>query len=165
MPQFWQNLLVGVVVAILTAIVSAVVTVVLAFRRFRAERWWDRRASAYGVIIEALHVMKQGIERNLRSFEGHRPPQDDERHKELIRKYRQASDEVHKAVDTSSFLLSAETVAALGELMSEFQKAREDAGIDGVNPDPYAGLSGELDAVNKCLGKLPEIAKRDLGVR
>jgi hypothetical protein len=37
------------------AVLTAIITVQLSFRRFQAERWWDRKADAYSRIIEALH--------------------------------------------------------------------------------------------------------------
>src|SRR3984893_13906661 len=49
--QFTTSLL----TPLLVAVVTAVLTVQLSFRRFQAERWWDRKAEAYSKIIEALH--------------------------------------------------------------------------------------------------------------
>jgi hypothetical protein len=161
MPEFCQNLMVSIVVAI----VSAVVTVFLAFRRFRRERWWDRKADAYAAIIEALHHMKRGIEDDIRVFQQYPPKQEDEASKERTKKYRQAYEEVHKAVNTGSFLLSKEAVDTLDRFMSDFQKARDDARMHDGYLDPDTHLSGMLNAIKKCLDSLPPIAKRDLGVR
>ena len=49
--QFTTSLL----TPLLVAVVTAVLTVQLSFRRFQAERWWDRKADAYSPIIEAPH--------------------------------------------------------------------------------------------------------------
>ena len=166
MPVFWQNLVVGVLVAVISAFGSAIVTVFLAFRRFRRERWWDRKADAYAAIIEALHHMKRGIEDDIRAFQQY-PPREEESEatKELTRKYLQGHNEVLKAVDTGSFLLSKEAVEALDQLIRDLKKAREDAYIRETRTlDPDAHLSGMLEAIEKCLGRLPLIAKRDLGV-
>jgi hypothetical protein len=45
MPPWLINVLIGLVPAILVAFVTAVTTVFLALRRFRQERWWDRKAA------------------------------------------------------------------------------------------------------------------------
>jgi hypothetical protein len=161
MPELLTNL----VLAIASAIVSALITVHLALKRFRAERWWERKADAYSAIIEALHHMKRGIGDDLRGIEQNRPPPDDERDKELTARYAKASDEVHKAADLGSFLLSDQASEALKELMDGLRQAHEDALVDGMYPDAYIGLSGQLKAIEKCLAKLPQIAKRDLSVR
>jgi hypothetical protein len=53
------NVLTGLVPNIVTGLasgtLSAWITYRLAFRRFRAEKWWERRADAYSGIVEALH--------------------------------------------------------------------------------------------------------------
>lgn|SRR5690554_1302051 len=42
--------------AIATA--SAFLAAFLATRKFREEKWWERKAAAYGELVEALHHMK-----------------------------------------------------------------------------------------------------------
>jgi len=39
--------------AIVIAAISSWITVQLSLRKFRAERWWERKAEAYSKIIEA----------------------------------------------------------------------------------------------------------------
>jgi hypothetical protein len=64
MLEFMQShpRLVDVVLAlstgILIAAVSAWITVQLSLRRFRTERWWERKVEAYERIIGALHDAK-----------------------------------------------------------------------------------------------------------
>jgi hypothetical protein len=45
--------------ALVGGIVSAWLTYVFAWRRFRTEKWWERRADAYEKIMDALHSAKR----------------------------------------------------------------------------------------------------------
>ena len=65
--------------AIVAAVVTAVLTVRLSFRRFQAERWWDRKADAYANIIGALQhciiynsTVVRGQGRKIRFTETHK---------------------------------------------------------------------------------------------
>jgi hypothetical protein len=64
MLEFMQShpRLVDEVLALLSGIVIAAVnswiTVQLSLRRFRTERWWERKVEAYERIIAALHPTK-----------------------------------------------------------------------------------------------------------
>jgi hypothetical protein len=53
-----------------TALVAALLAHLLSFRRFVAERWWDRKADAYGSIIGSLvsmiHLLDSLIEEERR---------------------------------------------------------------------------------------------------
>jgi hypothetical protein len=150
MPTFWANLLIGIVIAV----VSAITTVFLAFQRFRREKWWERKADAYSRIIEALHLMKRGLEDDLEHIQGDRRP-DEEPSDEAIHEFRRAEAEVHKAIDTGSFLLSQDAQNAMEQLKTDLSHAGRPAGI--------GALGVEIDALGGCLEKLPDIAKRDLG--
>ena len=43
---------------VVIAAISSWITVQLSLRRFRTERWWERKAEAYERIIGALHDSK-----------------------------------------------------------------------------------------------------------
>ncbi len=47
-----------VAIAITTSITSAFLAAWLAARRFRNDRWWEKKATAYSDLIESLHNMK-----------------------------------------------------------------------------------------------------------
>jgi hypothetical protein len=165
MSPIWESL-VNLVPGIIIAILTAWVTVVLAMKRFRTERWWDSRANAYHMIIEALHVMKQVAEDELQSIEENRPAPNEEDRKELAPGLRQARGELRKAVDSQSFVLCKEATTALEELMRDFQKARDESWNKAAYQyNFYEMLGGELEAIDRCLGKLLLIAKSDLKVK
>lgn len=52
-------------------------TVYFALRRFRSERWWDRKADAYSRIIESLHHMTVYCEMELREQATGVPPSEE----------------------------------------------------------------------------------------
>jgi len=151
--------------AVLIAIVSAWVTVWLAFRRFRTEKWWERRADAYALIMDSLHHMKRVIQDDLTAIEEQKPQPNGDRCQELRKKAMKAQDVVRKAVDTSSFLLDKKAEAVLKTFMTDIAKAKDDAYIAAARHfDVYDALSGELAAIDSCLQGLASIAKRDLRV-
>ena len=165
MSPIWESL-VNLIPDIIIVILTAWLTVVLAMRRFRTERWWDRKANAYGTIIEALHVMKRGTEDQLQSIEENRPAPNDEERKDLAPGLRQAYAELRKAADSQSFLLRKEATTALEELMRGFEKARDASWNKAAyQTDVYQMLGGDLVAIDRCLGKLLPMAKSDLRVK
>ncbi len=48
---FSLNILTGIVIAV----ISSLIATHLALKRFRTEKWWERKVDAYLKIIEALH--------------------------------------------------------------------------------------------------------------
>ena len=54
MPVIVWQLLTGIIIAA----VSAWVTVQLSLRKFRKEKWWERKADTYSNVIEALYNSK-----------------------------------------------------------------------------------------------------------
>ena len=139
------------------ALLTAYVTVRLALRRFRAEQWWSRKADAYAAIMEALHNAKDcdSVHFTEINEDRHYSP---EYKAELSKRGREADQQIRKGIDTSTFLLSEEAVEVLEELRSGLAEA-DDA------QDYAEHLWASLGAVNKCLEKLPSIAKKDLGVK
>ena len=161
MPPFWTVVVNSVAVPLVVACGSTYVTFWLASRRFRSERWWDRRAGAYQQIIEALHHVKRGTENRLDDLE-HQPTGDQEQQDQLRARYRAGWDEILKAIDVASFLLPRAAQDALDTLMKEVNKADEGADAPGFNV--YDAYRARFDAIRKCLGVLPDIAKKDLSV-
>jgi hypothetical protein len=151
--------LTNLVVSLLIAIVSAVVTVQLAFRRFRSERWWEKRANSYAELMEALHDFKRGILRDEAEAGSGQGPADTERIRELTERSFAARDTLEKMADTASlFIPKAESV--LGTLMQDLEHAH-----NANYPNNYIGfLQDELSTVSRCLKLLPDIARADLGI-
>jgi hypothetical protein len=55
--------LIALLPSLSVAILTAIVTVRLALRRFRSERWWERKAETYSQIVEAMVTIIEFCER------------------------------------------------------------------------------------------------------
>ncbi len=147
-------LLAQILVGLVVAITTAWVTVHLALRRFRSEKWWERKAEAYSAIIEALHHMKRFADEALDDQLGGRKFPE-ERRKQLFGKSNEAYDELRKQIDIGSFVLSKDAV----EELASFEKAHTKA----KDTDSYFDfLDDKLLALNTTLQKMREIGKKDL---
>lgn len=138
------------------SILSAWVTVQLTFRRFRAEKLWEKRAAAYERIIETLYNAKIFAGENLDAiYSGRELPE--ARIEELRRQSSVASDEIGRAADIGAFLLSKEAHARLKQYRQEEAKLTE-----AETWHDY--LDGDLACLNSCSKDFINIAKRDLGI-
>jgi len=103
--------------SILVAVISAHLAVKLALKRFYSEKWWERRAQAYALIIESIHHIREHASTNL-VFSQHGkelPPDGD---KDLTTKLQQAIAELRKQRDIGSFVISEEAVSLLNDLFT-----------------------------------------------
>lgn len=149
-----EQIALNVLTAILIAAVSSWITVRLSLRRFRAERWWERKADAYSRVIEALHNSKAFADQHLEAgYQGRELPED--RDKELRSRVRAAQDEIRKAMDVGAFLLSEDALNRL----KQYEKGAEDA---SGQKSWYEYLEADWAATDKCLKDMIEIAKNDL---
>ena len=145
-----------VLAAILIAVFSPVITVKLTLKRFRQEKWWEKKADAYTRVIEALHHSKKYSEDHLDAEALHRELSE-ERKKELSDKLKTAIEEIQRLSDVGVFLFSKEAVVRLAQLRKEENEAR--------NAETYFDhLDMGYGAVNSCLKDMVVIAKKDLNV-
>jgi hypothetical protein len=145
------NVLTGIVIAA----VSAWIAVQLSLRRFRAEKWWERKVDAYSRIIEALHNSKTWTDEHL-DAESHAREIPEEKEKELTGRARAAHDEIRKAINVGGFLLSDEALNRLRQFEKESNK-KHDSWVDYLESDSAA--------TDNCLKDIIEIAKNDLGTK
>ncbi len=150
-----NTFLAQVIAGIIIAFAASLFTVWFALKRFRTERWWDRKADAYSSILEALHYAKQGTLECL-------DKRMDQLSNQLREKMKAAWNEIHKAINTGSFLLCRDARKALDALTEATNKTMTPT---GNNFDFNAALKVQLKAVNRCLEVLPLIAKKDLSVK
>ena len=149
----WQpviNIVAGIPVALLVAWVS----VKLALRRFRSEKWFEKRVDAYTEVIGALHQMKHCTERQLRATrQGIDIPEEVE--EELVSAYRKGLSELRRLTDMGALLFSSEAVTILDTLNNELKVATEEQAW-------WDHLDAEGAAISKALSDIRPIAKRDL---
>ncbi|RUO71653.1 hypothetical protein [Idiomarina ramblicola] len=150
MIEFISSILAGIVIAGVTAFI----TVNLSLKRFREERWWERRAAAYENVIEALHHSKafSGVHMDA-ELERRKVPE--ERDKELRAKSAQAHREIDRATDMAGFLLGCEA-------RDRLRKYHQDTSDAGRADSWHEYLQLDWDVTNSCLKDLIEIARKDL---
>ena len=139
---------------IVTGAVSAWITAQLSLRKFRSERWWERGAEAYSKVIEALHNLKASAHHHLEAEDKGRKLSE-ERKTELRNSAEVAGDEILKAINVGSFLLSEEALSRLEKYQKEVEQAsKQQTWYDYIDEVRYAN--------DQCLKDFIEIAKRDL---
>jgi len=153
MGDFLGNL----AVAVLTATIAAILTVYLAMRRFRSDKWWERRIDAYAGIINALSDDRICSEKYMREYERQRQMDESER-KKVQERDAAAYAVIQRAIDTGSFLLSDEANTALAKMQEETDKA-------GTADDFYDYVQTQHGIAKKYLKIFSEIARRDLRVK
>ncbi|PAU89809.1 hypothetical protein CK507_02775 [Pseudomonas sp. WN033] len=150
MIEFITSIIAGIIIAGVTAFI----TVQLSVRRFREERWWERRVAAYEKVIEALHHSKAFTDVHMDAeTEGREVPE--ERDKELRAKSAEAHREINRATDMGGFLLGTEA-------RDRLRKYRQDTNEASRADSWYEYLELDWDAANSCLEDLVEIARKDL---
>jgi hypothetical protein len=140
--------------SLIVAVITANLTVRLALKRFYAEKWWERKATAYNSIIEALHHVREHADTNLHFSLTQRdlPEKSDQ---ELTDKLETAMAELRKQLDVGDFLLSDEAVAAMNKLMNGLDKSTRTTCWQ-------EHLQLKVDAVDSCLAEMRLMARKDL---
>ena len=150
-----MNLLPGLIIAV----VAAYFTVKLSIKRFRSERWWERKAEAYSVIVEALHHMKNYCEEEIEAQVTHRDLPE-EKSKYLSKKLNRGREEIAKATDIGAFIICEEAVFQLKSLKKNLESAQGPS-IGSY----YEYLEAQWSAIDNCLNAISKIAKKDLNVK
>ena len=142
--------------SLLIAVLTAFLTVRLSLRRFRAERWWERKAEAYSKIVEALHNAMEYCAA-MSDEEQMGSELSDERKKRLTDDYLVAVQEIKKATGIGAFIISSDVADVLSKLDAR------------PRPDPNKTAFWEIfddafDAYRTALMHIRELAKKDLEV-
>ncbi len=126
----WEVFLSQIAIGGITAVIAALITVHFAIKRYISEKLWEKRAEAYGAILEALHDMKRYPDGLLDSYEPGREISEGQK-KELFAKYHEGKHELNRRVEVEQFFLadnllteippSARTLSALGTRMTDTQ--------------------------------------------
>ncbi len=142
---------------IFISILVAVVTVRLSLKKYRSEKWWDKKVEAYSKIIDALHQLKNYCEQKLPAeYDGHSLSPEKER--ELSQQSQIAHREYFKALDVGSFIISNEAVKIL-----ETYKNRPE--LDYYKEPFFELIENDLIYIKECLQDFKLAAKKDLGIK
>lgn len=159
-----QNLVMQLGIGVVVAVVSAIVTATLALRRFKGEKWWERKAAAYADTIEALHQLKRSLQEELDCLNEGAQPTIDGLLPYLKERFATQLDSVHRAADTAPFLLSKAATSELNNFLVEFARAEAD-NSDPISPEWDAKAKDALLATDRCLQQMISHGRGDLGIR
>jgi hypothetical protein len=152
----FETIITGAIVGVVSGGLTGWFASWLAIRRFRNEKWWERKAVAYSDLIHALHDAKQFTDAHLKAVEGgSEVPKD--RDNELRERSRSAHLHIRRAMDVGKLLFSDATVARLDKFRKETAQSKNAS-------DWYTRLENDLIAVDGCLKDLIVLARSDLGV-
>ena len=146
-----------IVAAILVATISSWVTVQLSLKRFRDEKWWEKRVLSYERLIEALHDLKIDVDTSYDAYVEHREVPEDKA--EILRAASSdARMELEKVVNMGTFIFSE----ACHERVTLFLKqARSSSNA----LDYFTHLDEFSAAISSCLTDVISIAKKDIRKR
>ena len=149
-----MDVLLKILSGIAIATVSAVITVRLSTQKFRTERWWDKKVGAYERVLEAFHNAKKFNSEHLRAAQL-ASDLSDEREAELTKLANDARDEIARASDIGSFVLSNEAQ----EILSNYSRE-----IDSVPRQDtwWEHLDIEWEITNRRMKEFIAEAHRDL---
>jgi hypothetical protein len=141
----------------LISVAGAFLAAHLAGKRFRTDKWWERKAAAYGELVEALHQMKwvpgEYVEAEITD---RKVPEDDA--KRYWDQYKVAYRNVWRIADHSSFLVSPKVLAAIQEMERAIGKARE---FDNW----FEHIEAEYNAISACLECVKALGREELGIQ
>lgn len=150
----WAGPLLSFGSSVIVAVITATLTVRLALKRFYAEKWWERKSTAYASIIEALHHVRNYADTNL-TLEMLQRDLPEQGMQELTEKLRSAMGELRKQLDIGEFVLSEEAVTVMNKLMVDL-----DASTNATSWHEHLEL--KLVAVDSCLSNMRRVARKDL---
>ena len=149
-----ETLLIQAMVALVIAVFTAWLTVRLSLRRFRQERMWDRKAAAYERAIEALHNAKRFSSEHLDAYYKGKELED-EKADNLRKLSREARDEIRRAAEIGSFILSDQALGIIKTYENEIADTKELTMWQDY-------LDHDYGVTDKCLKQFIVEAKRDL---
>ena len=143
-----------ILTAIAIAAASSWITVQLSSQKFRSERLWEKKVSAYERVIEAFHNSKK-FDMEHMTAEERGSEIDEERDLELRNLAKVGRDEIRKAADIGSFILSENALKILARYEAETEAAPRE-------PTWYEHLSASWSRDHQYMNELIKEAKRDL---
>ncbi len=148
--------LLKIFIQVLLSVGAAFLGAWLASRRFRNERWWEKKSEAYAELVEALHNMRWPSSEHFDARIEHRELSK-EYSQELWKEFRKARKIVWKIAESSSFLISSDVLQAVQEMERNLSNAK--------NADSwFEHLDEQCAAIDTCLEKVKGIGAKELGI-
>ena len=143
-----------IAVGIVVGLVSSVVSTHLALRRYRSERWWDKKYDAYTAILNSFHSLLQGVEASHKEILTDTEPTE-EQQAESNRRYREAISEIERHITLGTFLLRHDAIESLEKLKNDLKAANN-------THDFMVHLDASEWAYRDALTKIRELAREEL---
>ena len=133
---------------------SAYIGSLLAVRKFKKEKLWERKEKAYAEVIDALYAMLQHCEIHKEDY-GEGTGFSEEKERELREAYGAAHWKIKKATDIGAFVISKKAHTVLIELRKrEFLRWEENPKFDIYEH--------EFQHFQKALNEIVDIANNEL---
>ena len=129
----------------------------LAGKRFRDEKWWERKATAYSELVGALHQMKWPSSEHMDAKLENRKISDIEAgmHWE---QFKEARREVWRIADASFFLVSPKVLKAVQKMEDDLSKATN-------SRTWFEQLDEQYAAIQMCLDTVKTLGREELGIK
>jgi hypothetical protein len=152
-----EQILIGAFVTLAIGGVTAFITTTLNLRRYRSEKWWEKKSEAYAKIIQALHhATNTLLEWAEQDMIGDDVPE--EKAKRLDEDYKNARLEIETATGIGAYIISKEVADVLVQLKRRKRPAR-------TRDTPRFELyEADAEAYGSALDKIRELARKDLKV-
>lgn len=144
--------LITLLTTVAAGVLTAIASVFLALRKFRTERWWERKAQAYSDLFVALF----NVQRSLR-VQIDREETGAQYNEDFLGELRLVASaghvEVRKAAAIGTFIFNRATSTRLEKLVSQLDDSQHDVNF-------YEELCDNLDAVTSALEDLKSCRRR-----
>lgn len=163
MPDPLQTLIMQVsasaIISGAVAWLTATLTARLTLQRFYKERMWERKATAYTTILEALYLNQEWYSEHFDAAITHQELTQEHKEK-LTRASSEARSLMMRSVEGQTWLLSPE----VGQIIANMEKALDQS---DYNP-PYGSWEMMLDnnwgVVRNARDQITALARRDLSI-
>ena len=106
--DIFNQLMLSIIPGLIIAALTSYFTVHLSLKRFYSERWWERKAQSYSIILESLYKMKAYPTFLLRAIERNKKTSKDLTNG-LRLESQKSFNEINKALAIGTFVVSDET--------------------------------------------------------
>ena len=155
MSEFVKGILTALIPALVVTVVTAWITVRLSLRRFRSEKWWEKKAETYSQLLEQLSYLQYYYEEWMNEDLGTKTLTA-EKKKDLSDRQTKARESIIRVAAIGSYILSDNTATAVTNLRNGFYET------DGATNDFGGFLNERHELVHECIEVIRKEAKNDL---
>jgi len=144
------------IISLCGALLAALLAAYLAMRRFREEKWWQRKSEIYSELINELHELKYPKVRFFDSLVEGIKIDDDEAH-ELIRRQKDSQNKALQVAERSSFVLNESVLLEVRNMDKCINRAKNlESAIEQYQE--------EIHAIDECISRVMAIGRKDLQI-